>query len=60
MTGGDSTAGTGPLVVSKPVHVTVAGKRTLTAGGSLPVAIVVPFVLGLVAAAARYRIRRTS
>ncbi|MER5337396.1 hypothetical protein [Micromonospora sp. NPDC002717] len=60
MPGGDATAGTGPLVVSQPVHVTVAGKRTLTAAGSLPVAIVVPVVLGLVAAAARYRIRRTS
>ncbi|SCL34090.1 hypothetical protein GA0070624_4900 [Micromonospora rhizosphaerae] len=58
MPNGGSTAGTGPLVVSQPVHVTVAGKRTLTAAGSLPVAVVVPIVLGLVAAAARYRIRR--
>ncbi|MET8310775.1 hypothetical protein [Micromonospora sp. NPDC005173] len=60
MPGGDSTAGTGPLVVSQPLHVSVAGKRTLTAAGSLPVAIVVPVVLALVAAAARYRIRRMS
>jgi hypothetical protein len=30
----------------------------LTAGGSLPVAIIVPVLLGLVAAAARYRLRR--
>ncbi|MFE9691606.1 hypothetical protein [Micromonospora sp. NPDC005806] len=59
MPNGASTAGSGPLVVSQPVHVTVAGKRTLTAAGSLPVAIVVPVVLGLVAAAARYRLRRT-
>jgi uncharacterized protein (DUF58 family) len=50
--------GPAPLVVSPPVHVTVAGKRTLTAGGSLPVAIIVPVLLGLVAAAARYRLRR--
>jgi hypothetical protein len=57
---GASTAGAGPLVVSQPLHVTVAGKRTLTAAGSLPVAIVVPIVLGLAAAAARYRrLRRT-
>ncbi|MET8834912.1 hypothetical protein ABZV78_13490 [Micromonospora sp. NPDC004540] len=59
MPNGASTAGSGPLVVSRPVHVTVAGKRTLTAAGSLPVAIVVPVLLGLVAAAARYRLRRT-
>ncbi|WP_406038921.1 hypothetical protein OG799_27135 [Micromonospora sp. NBC_00898] len=59
MPNGASTAGTGPLVVSQPVHVTVAGKRALTAAGSLPVALVVPVVLGLVAAAARYRLRRT-
>ncbi|SCG66625.1 hypothetical protein [Micromonospora inositola] len=59
MPNGDSTAGTGPLVASQPVHVTVAGKRTLTAAGSLPVALLVPVVLGLVAAAARYRVRRT-
>lgn len=56
---GGATAGSGPLVVSPPVHVTVAGRRTLTAAGSLPVAIVVPLVLGLLAAAARYRVRRT-
>jgi hypothetical protein len=55
---GQSSAGAGPLVASPPVHVTVAGKRTLTAGGSLPVAIIVPVLLGLVAAAARYRVRR--
>lgn len=56
--GGASSAGTGPLVVSPPVHVTVAGRRTLTAGGSLPVAVAVPVLLGLVAAGARYRLRR--
>jgi hypothetical protein len=37
----------------------VEGRRTLTAGGSLPVIIVIPILLGLVAAGARYRIRRT-
>jgi hypothetical protein len=59
MPNGPSSAGTGPLVVSPPVHVTVAGRRTLTGGGALPVAIVVPVLLGLVAAAARYRLRRS-
>lgn len=59
MPNGTSTAGTGPLVVSQPLHLTVAGKRTLTAAGSLPVAVVVPVVLGLVAAAARFRLRRS-
>jgi hypothetical protein len=56
--GGASSAGTGPLVVSQPVHVTVAGRRTLTAGGSLPVAVAVPIILGLVAAGVRCRLRR--
>ncbi|MGC5020690.1 hypothetical protein [Micromonospora sp. DT47] len=59
MPNGDSTAGAGPLLASQPLHVTVAGKPTLTAGGSLPVAIVVPVLLGLLAAAARYSVRRT-
>jgi hypothetical protein len=49
---------TGPLVVSPPVHVRVAGRRTLNAAGSLPVVIVVPLLLGLAAAAGRYRLRR--
>jgi hypothetical protein len=56
---GASSAGSGPLVVSPPVHVTVAERRALTAGGSLPVAVVVPILLGLVAGATRYRIRRS-
>lgn len=59
MPNGDSSAGTGPLVASQPVYVTVAGRRTLTAAGSLPVAIAVPVVLGLAAAAVRLRVLRT-
>jgi hypothetical protein len=55
---GGGAAGAEPLVVSPPVHVRVAGRRTLNAGGSLPVVIVVPVLLGLVTAAMRYRIRR--
>jgi hypothetical protein len=56
---GPASAGAGPLAVSPPVHVTVAPRQTLSAGGALPVAVAVPLVLGLVAAALRYRRRRT-
>jgi hypothetical protein len=56
---GPSSAGSGPLVASLPVHVTVAGRRTLTAGGALPVVVVIPLLLGLVAGTALYRVRRT-
>lgn len=55
---GSASAGATPLVVSPPVHVTVAGRRTLTAAGSLPVAIIMPTLLGLLAATGRYRLRR--
>jgi hypothetical protein len=55
---GASSAGTGPLVVSPPVHAEVAGRRTLTAGGALPVAAAVPILLGLMAATVRFRGRR--
>jgi hypothetical protein len=60
MPNGDSSAGTGPLVASQPVYVAVAGRRTLTAAGSLPVAVAVPAVLGLVALAVRLRVLRTA
>jgi hypothetical protein len=36
----------------------VAGRRTLTAGGALPVAVAVPILLGLTAATVRFRGRR--
>lgn len=55
---GASSAGTGPLFVSPPLHVTVAERRPLNAGGSLPVVVVVPVLLGVAAAAALYRVRR--
>ncbi|HSV66539.1 MAG TPA: hypothetical protein VLJ59_11610 [Mycobacteriales bacterium] len=55
-----AAAGSGPLVVSPPVHVTVAGRQTLNAGGALPVVIAVPVLLGLAVALARYRLRRTA
>jgi hypothetical protein len=55
---GTATAGSGPLTVSPPVHVSVAGRRTLTAGGALPVALAIPVLLGLAAGTVRYRVRR--
>jgi hypothetical protein len=55
---GPGSSGTGPAVASSPVEVTVAGKRTLNAGGSLPVVIAVPLLLGGVALGARLRLRR--
>ena len=54
---GPTSAGRGPLAVSPPVHLQVAGLRTLTPGGTVPVAVVVPVLLGLGAAATRLRLR---
>jgi hypothetical protein len=48
----------GPLVASGSTRVEVGQKRSLNAGGALPVAIAVPLLLGLCAAALRYRVRR--
>jgi hypothetical protein len=48
------------LVVSPPVHVDVAGRRTLSAGGALPVALAIPLLLGLGALAVRRRLRATA
>jgi hypothetical protein len=55
---GPSSEGTGPLAVSPPLHVTVTGRKTLSAGGALPVAVAVPALLGVALAAARIRLRR--
>jgi hypothetical protein len=52
------TAGSGPLTVSTPVHVTVTARTTLNAGGALPVAIVMPLLLALASLALRWRNRR--
>jgi hypothetical protein len=57
---GPTSSGIGPAVASSPVEVTVAGKRTLNAGGSLPVVIAVPLLLGGAALAARLRLRAAS
>jgi hypothetical protein len=48
----------GPLVASGSTRIEVGQKRNLNAGGALPVAIAVPFILGIGAAAIRYRVRR--
>jgi hypothetical protein len=53
-----SAAGSGPLGVSQPVRVTVADRRTLSAGGALPVAAAVPVLVGLALAVTRIRLRR--
>lgn len=50
--------GHGPvLVTATPAHLEVAGRRELGAGGALPVVLIVPALLGLGAAAMRYRLR---
>jgi hypothetical protein len=48
----------GPLIPSPSARVIVAEQRTLNAGGALPVAIIVPLLLGIGAAAVRIRVRR--
>jgi hypothetical protein len=57
---GPGSAGKGPLWVSPPVHVEVAGRQTLSAGGALPVVLGVPILIGLAAGATRWRAGRTS
>ena len=54
---GSAAAGTGPLFVSPPVHVTVTARTTLNASGSLPVVIAVPGLLAVLVAAGRLRAR---
>jgi hypothetical protein len=48
----------GRLVPSRSTRVDVGQKRSLNAGGVLPVAIAVPLIIGIGAAAIRYRVRR--
>jgi len=54
-----ASAGRGPLVASTPELIQVAGRRTVSPGGVLPVVVVAPVLLGLAASAARFRLRRT-
>jgi hypothetical protein len=51
-------AGPAQLTPSPPVHLAVAGRRTLDAGGTLPVVLGVPAVLALAMVAGRLRRRR--
>ena len=55
---GATSDGQGPLVTSAPYLVEVAGRRTLSPAGALPVDIAEPVLLGLVAVAVRLRLRR--
>jgi hypothetical protein len=52
---GAASSGAEQLVVSTPTRVQVAARRTLDAGGALPVAVAVPMLLGLAALANRHR-----
>jgi hypothetical protein len=45
-------------VTSPLVNVDVASRSTLTAGGALPVVVIVPLLLGLAAAGVFFRARR--
>lgn len=55
---GRASSGSGPLVVSTPLHAVVAARRTLNAGGSLPIVIAVPVLLGIGVVLTRLRVRR--
>ena len=55
---GEKTAAAENLVVSPLVKLEVAPRSTLNAGGTLPVVLLVPLLLGLFAAAARLRLSR--
>ena len=54
---GSKVGGNEGLVISPLVNVDVASRSTLTAGGALPVVVMVPLLLGL-AAAGLFRGRR--
>ncbi|MEO8291004.1 MAG: hypothetical protein ABI649_08450 [Gaiellaceae bacterium] len=47
--------GAGPVTVSQPLRVTVAQRRTLNSSGVLPLVLVVPGLVGLLALGARRR-----
>jgi hypothetical protein len=52
--------GSASLSVSPPIRVEVAGRRTLSAGGALPIALIVPILLGIAIYAVRRRLRDTA
>jgi hypothetical protein len=55
---GGSVNGNEDLRISPLVKVDVAPRTTLTAGGALPVVLMVPLLIGLAGAAALFRVRR--
>jgi uncharacterized cupredoxin-like copper-binding protein len=55
---GSSVGGNEDLKVSQMVKVDVVPRTTLTAGGALPVVIMIPVLIGLAAAAAFVRVHR--
>jgi len=55
---GSEVAGNEGLVISPLVNVDVASRSTLTAGGALPVVVIVPLLLGLAVAGIFFRARR--
>jgi hypothetical protein len=55
---GSKVVGNEPLMISPLVNVDVASRSTLTAGGALPVVVIVPLLLGLAAAGIFFRARR--
>jgi hypothetical protein len=55
---GSSVNGNEGLKISQLVKVDVAQRTTLSAGGALPVVIMVPLLIGLAGAAALFRVRR--
>jgi uncharacterized cupredoxin-like copper-binding protein len=55
-----TAAGAESLAVSPLVKLDIAPRSTLNAGGTLPVVLLVPVLLGLLTAAARLRLRRRS
>jgi hypothetical protein len=55
---GSKVMGNEMLMISPLVNVAVASRPTLTAGGALPVVVVVPLLLGLAAAGLFFRAHR--
>jgi hypothetical protein len=55
---GNTVAGDEDLMISPLVNIAVASRSTLTAGGALPVVVMVPLLLGLAAAGVFFRARR--
>jgi hypothetical protein len=57
---GDAAARNQELVVGPLARINVAARSMLSAGGALPVVLLIPLLLGVAAAGARLRLRRRS